>query len=562
MTISVATIDCAACGMLLADPDDARTGLDRSCRAQLGYRKISSLSDEARDEANDYIHAIAQNRLRGDELRIALFRLYELGFVELAQRIEKRTTGARSEKAQMEDQRAVESVKALDKPQIEIEFEPPPEPVRPLPFTPTQGQEQAIEAVRRAMSRNEHSVTIIVGYAGTGKTSLIVFLAHAFGTPAVITPTGKAALRVREATGLQATTIHRLIYQPVEDPRTGVTTFVRRTADEIEQYLPRSRLLVLDEASMVGPDVWTDVITVAKQHDVKLVLIGDGFQLPPVQPKGAPKFSVLDPAFAQQLNAERVEMTEVLRQAQGSPIIRASMGLRMGHGKNALREIQEIQHQQIASVCLAVHQQKGVTICHTNATRHGLNAGIRQMLGIYDEMPQTGEPLMVLRNTYEAGLVNGETIMFPGWSTVPEEPELITDRYNAEVNEMARFGAIRIPNDQYAQLGIEDGKVPVVVAVEEMHGRLKASMKAISFVARRWARLNNCFTGGGNVAPHLPVNFGYAYTAHKSQGSAWPFVFVIAEPSIRVNEEEGARWMYTALTRASSMVAIFWGKIW
>lgn len=555
MTATASTIstECAACALPLKDADDARTALDRSCRAQLNYRKISSLSEEARVEVNVYLHSIAQNRLRGDELRIALFRLYELGFEDLSKRIERRTAGARSEAIAVSDQQAIESVKALESSgrQVEIEFEAPSEVVRPLPFAPTNDQERAIEAVRRAMARREHSVTVIVGYAGVGKTSLILFLAHEFGLPCVIAPTGKAALRIREATGLEASTIHRLIYAPHEDPHTGTTLFVRRTADEIEQYLPRSRLLILDEASMVGPDVWGDVITVAKQHDLKLIVIGDGFQLPPVQPPKADPFSVLVPEFAQQLKAERVEMTEVLRQAQGSPIIRASMALRQGHGKSALRELQVVQHQQIANVCLAVHQQKGVTICHTNATRHGLNAGIRQMLGIYDEMPQPGEPLMVLRNTYDAGLVNGETIAFPGWERAPEEPEMITDRYNPEVKETARFGSIRVSDD-----------VPVVLALEEMHGRLKSTVKAISYAGMKWARLNNVFTGGGNVAPHLPVNFGYAYTGHKSQGSQWPFVFVIIEPSIRVNEEEGARWVYTSITRASEMVAIFWGKVW
>ena len=550
-TASSISTECAACGFPMKDADDARTGLDRSCRAQLNYRKISSLSDEARAEASELIHAFAQNRVSKAALQNALFRLFELGFVELSQRIARRT-GTTAPAAQ--ETAAIESVTALDQPrQQEIEFEAPPPStaLRPLPFAPTNDQERALVAIRRAMAKNEHSVTVIVGYAGVGKTSLILFIAHAFGIPAVVAPTGKAALRIREATGLDASTIHRLIYAPVEDPQTGVTTFVRRTADEIEEYLPPSRLLVLDEASMVGPDVWKDVITVAKQHGLRLVLIGDGFQLPPVQPPGAAPFSVLAPAFAQELGAERVEITEVLRQAQGSPIIRASMGLRRGLGREAVREIQAVPHHEIAPACFGAHQQRGVTICHTNVTRHGINAGLRQMLGIHDEMPQPGEPLMVLRNTYEAGLVNGETITFPGWSRVPEEPEQITDRYNPEVREMARFGSIKVANE-----------VPVVLATEELHGRLKSTVRAISIAAAKWARINSVLTSGGNLAPHLPVNFGYAYTAHKAQGSQWPYVFIVVEPSIRPNEEEGARWLYTALTRAEVMAALFWGRIW
>jgi hypothetical protein len=49
----------------------------------------------------------------------------------------------------------------------------------------------------------------------------------------VITPTGKSALRVREATGLDARTIHRWIYKVVEDPKTGGVKFVRRNSEEI-----------------------------------------------------------------------------------------------------------------------------------------------------------------------------------------------------------------------------------------------------------------------------------------------------------------------------------------
>jgi ATP-dependent exoDNAse (exonuclease V) alpha subunit len=55
-------------------------------------------------------------------------------------------------------------------------------------------------------------VAIITGYAGTGKTTLIHELADSYGEPTVLTPTGKAALRVTEATGISAMTIHRYIY--------------------------------------------------------------------------------------------------------------------------------------------------------------------------------------------------------------------------------------------------------------------------------------------------------------------------------------------------------------
>ncbi len=542
--------NCAACGRAFSDQTSAQTGLDQTCRAQFGYRKISSLKPEETIEAHVLIHALAQNKLRGDELRGAIFRLYELGFTDLSQRIERRVGKETIPEAAR--------VEAPGPTQLEIALGQaaavPPSNLRPLTFDPTAHQHMALDLVRRLKARYGYGVGVVVGYAGVGKTSAIQFIAHEHGEPLVITPTGKASKRVHEATGVHAMTIHRWIYAPTEDPKTGTVKFQRRTAEEIEALIPRSRLVVLDESSMVGPEIWHDVRTICEHHGLKLVCIGDGFQLPPVQPPKSAPFSILVPEFAAQLGAERVEMTEVLRQAQDSPIIRASIALRQGWGRKAFKELTEVPTSNLANVCLAVHQQGGVTICHRNVTRFYLNAGIRRMLGIWDEMPIAGEPLMVLKNAYEIGVVNGETITFPGWENAPENHDRVFDRWT-NVEETARFGSIVIPRD-----GIEGKVLRATIAVEELHGRLTAGQKAISTAAAKWARLNGVYSGD-NLSPHCHANFGYAYTAHKFQGSQAPYVLVCIEPSIRLDEEEGRRWAYTSLTRGQIACAIHWGAV-
>jgi exodeoxyribonuclease-5 len=539
--ITNTSTNCAACGMNLRDLTDAQTGLDSSCRAQYGYRQISKLDETQRAEAAKHIHAIAQEALRGEALRTAITRIYELGFVDLAKRIERRVGSA-----------------AVDQPppppppppptEAELSLVMPPDTVRPLPFQPTDDQNRALDGVRRMMKKRGYAITIWVGFAGVGKSAGILFLAHEYGPPIVITPTGRAAMRVRELTGLDAMTIHRLIYKVVEDPKTGLTEFVRKSADEIEAQLPRSRLIVLDEASMVGPDIWEDVQSIAEHHELKLVCIGDGFQLPPVQAPNAAPFSILTPAFAQQLGAERIEMTSVLRQAQDSPVIRVSMAIRNGGGMRALRELPQIHANQLAEVCVAVYKQGGITICHRNATRFRVNAGIRQALGIYDEMPQLGEPLLCRKNNYIVGLMNGETFNFEGWAVPPESPEQVRDHYK-DIRETARFGAVRI-----------GGKALATLAVEELHGRLESGPKAIEIAAQQWARLERLYTGD-NVSPHVHAQWGYCYTAHAGQGGQWGFVLVILEPTIRLNEEDGRRWLYTAITRSSAMTAIYYGNV-
>lgn len=543
LAVSTISTDCAACGLKLKDLPDVQTGICHPCRAQFNYRRISALDDLGRAEACAFIHAIAQNTLRGEALRNALFRLYELGFKDLAKRIERRVGAATIEQP---------APPPPPPPPTEAELSQvmtPSETVRPLPFQPTDDQNRALDAVRRMMKKEGHAVTVVVGFAGVGKSASILFLAHEYGPPIVITPTGRAAMRIRELTGLDAMTIHRWIYKVVEDPKTGLVEFVRKNAGEIEAQIPRSRLVVLDEASMVGPEVWDDIRSIAEHHNLKLVCVGDGFQLPPVMPPKSPPFSILTPEFSQQLGAERIEMTTVLRQAQDSPVIRVSMAIRNGEGMRALRDLPRVEAKDLANVCVAVYRQDGIVVCHRNVTRFRINAGIRQALGIYDEMPQVGEPLLCRKNSYTVGLMNGETFKFGGWVVPPMQIEQVHDRYK-DVKETARFGAIEVGRKNLI----------ATIAVEELHGRLESGLKAIEIAANQWTRLEQLYTGD-NLSPHLHVQFGYCYTAHAGQGGQWPFVLVILEPSIRLNEEEGRRWLYTSITRSSSMTAVYYGNV-
>jgi exodeoxyribonuclease-5 len=519
-------------------------GIGPDCRDRCGFDM--PVEPSIREEANQLVREIASGTLDSSALKDALYALRALGFDNLVERIEERLWRVL--------QPMLPLTEAVVEPEAEPEAEPEiiPLPVPapavdpdPLPFTLTAGQEQACEMVKRLMAKIEPSVGFVVGFAGTGKTTTLRAFAKYFGRPVVICPTGKAAQRVTEATGLAAQTIHRWMYKPVEDPDTGVVRFARRYPDEIQT--PPSRLVLLDEASMVGPDLWKDVWGICKELNLRLVCVGDGFQLPPVQPSDAKPFSLLIPEFAASLKAERIELTEVLRQAQDSPIIRASMKLRIGYGLRALIELPRILTPQLADVAIQTYRVGGTTICHRNVTRVKANIGIRSTLGIYDEMPQPNEPLVVLKNNYVVGLYNGEAFSFGGWMMEPIERSIIYDRWH-HVEEDVRFGATVV------------GNVVATLAVEEIHGQLKSGFSPIAVAASRWARPRALYVGD-TVAPHIHANFGYAYTCHKVQGSQYPYVIVILEPSVRLDEEDGRRWLYTAITRATQMAAVHYGSI-
>lgn len=415
------------------------------------------------------------------------------------------------------------------------------------PLVLTEGQERVVAAVGRLVKRRGPAACFVVGFAGTGKSTVLRVLAERYGTPVVIAPTGKAALRVTEATGLEAQTIHRWLYQPIVNPRTGATSFRRRAPHEVS--VSDARLVFLDEASMVGAEIWTDVWSICTTLNLRLVVVGDGFQLPPVQPRNEAPFSLLVPEFGAPINAERIEMTEVLRQAQDSPIIRASMALRAGERIDALRELPRVPPTRLVEVALETLKAGGVVICHRNATRHRLNFGVRTALGINGDDLQIGEPLVVLKNNYVFGLFNGEALTFPGWRVPPNGYETAYDAWKS-TSEDLRFGAVSIG----AQAR------PATLALEEVHGRSKSAFPAIAAAGARWAKVNDAWTDEAS-APHIHANLGYAYTAHKAQGSGWPYVLVILESSIRLATDEGRRWTYTAITRAEKMTAVYFGDL-
>jgi exodeoxyribonuclease V alpha subunit len=160
-------------------------------------------------------------------------------------------------------------------------------------------------ALRVALGSN---VTVITGGPGVGKTTLVnsllkIVLAKAV-TIALCAPTGRAAKRLSESTGLEAKTIHRLLET---DPRTGA---FRRT----EEAPLDCDLLVVDETSMVDVPLMRALLR-ALPEKAALLLVGDVDQLPSVGPG-----LVLADIIASGA-VPVVRLTEVFRQAAQSQII-------------------------------------------------------------------------------------------------------------------------------------------------------------------------------------------------------------------------------------------------
>ncbi len=161
-----------------------------------------------------------------------------------------------------------------------------------------------------------HRLSVITGGPGTGKTASIKSIAAtAVGRQArvmLLAPTGRAAVRMTEASGLRARTVHSALgWIPGEGP----------THDEQDPLA--CDLLIVDETSMANLELLVTLLR-AVGGDTHVVLVGDADQLAPV---GAGK------PFAELVSSERVpstRLTHIFRQAAGSMIVQGAHAIRRG----------------------------------------------------------------------------------------------------------------------------------------------------------------------------------------------------------------------------------------
>jgi len=287
-------------------------------------------------------------------------------------------------------------------------------------FVPTDDQWRAVT------NAIEHRLSILTGLPGTGKTqtmrALVDLTREQKRSVRLCAPTGKAARRLGELTGAEASTVHRLLeYVPGEG-------FARGPEDPI----PGLDVLIVDEASMLSVRL-ADALLGAVGPRTHVLLVGDVDQLAPVGP-GRVLEDLIDSGVV-----PTIRLTEIFRQAARSLIVRAAHAINAGEppptavsGPDDIRDFFFIERPAPAAafedVCdIAVRRLPAAygldpsrEILVLSPMHKGplgieaLNAELRRRLNA-DGAPVAGLPFRIgdrfvqRRNDHEHQLMNGET---------------------------------------------------------------------------------------------------------------------------------------------------------
>ncbi|WP_329623340.1 ATP-dependent RecD-like DNA helicase [Streptomyces sp. NBC_01255] len=363
------------------------------------------------------------------------------------------------------------------------------------------------DAVRLALTRK---VAVLTGGPGCGKSFTvrsIVELARAKKAKVVLAaPTGRAAKRLAELTGAEASTVHRLL----ELKPGGDAAYDRDRPLDAD-------LVVVDEASMLDL-LLANKLVKAVAPGAHLLLVGDVDQLPSV---GAGE--VLGDLLAPGSPVPAVRLTRIFRQAQQSGVV--TNAHRINAGTPPLT-------QGLPDFFLFVEEET------EDAARVAVEVAARRIPAKFGLDPRDVQVLAPMhRGPAGAGALNGLLQQ----AITPARPDLPEKRFGGRVFRVGdKVTQIRNNYDKGAN-GVFNGTVGVVTALDTVEQRLTVRTDEDEEVPYDFDELDE-------------LAHAYAVTIHRSQGSEYPAVVIPVTMSAWMMLQRNL--LYTAVTRAKKLVVL------
>ena len=487
-----------------------------------------------------------------------------------------------------------------------------------LHHAPTADQQRAVGAFCRFLTDAGSSfhppVFILRGSAGTGKTTLAAAIVQTLlelkQKLVLLAPTGRAAKVLALAAGHAAYTIHRRIYRQ--------RSAADLSAFNLNDNLHTDTLFIVDEASMIGGsgndgsngndgglsfgsgNLLEDLVRyVYSGARCRLMLIGDGAQLPPVGEPLSPALSA-DVLSAYGLTVHEADLSEVLRQAQSSGILFNATRLRCSaNGCNTavdrtdgavlpkilagdFPDVTLVPGDELIEQLASSYSHAGlddtIVITRSNKRANIYNQGIRRTILDREDELCRGDQLMIVKNNYSltpspegkgepqqafhhfsppfGGGVGGGAAGAPPFLANGDRCVVQRVRNQRDMHGF-RFADVTLLFPDYDDYELTatvildtlttDAPALTREQQQQLYDRVMADYADIPLKADRMRQVRQ-----DPYYNALQVKFGYAVTCHKAQGGQWAHVYI--DQGYMTDDmvgEDYLRWLYTAFTRAT-----------
>ncbi len=419
------------------------------------------------------------------------------------------------------------------------------------------GMDLAIDYIRGQMP-NYLSICV-EGYAGVGKTYWENRFVESLVTEmrlkvAATAPTNKAVNVISDGAEyyhpkLQYSTIHKLLGLKEEiDERTGKQRFVPdfNETNEIENI----DVLLVDEASMFPDDLFEMVYEHVREGHLKLIFVGDSFQIPPVGKDSCIPFS---PRGRADHKIGIIRLTEIVRQALDSPIISYATAIREGRkeqyidekAKNGgftevvngsgIIEINRLDKDTLYGICdlyfrspmFEINPDFFKVIAWRNKTVNAVNTKVRSLIYQLDTVPKLMEGEKLVANTPISEPGTNKIIYTTNQEFEVMGFEIQEDKVyeNKDIQLVCKYYVTktvdkRSGNEKTIQIIHENDEGVIKALLDNLKDR---AIKAFDPQIRRW--LWKCYY---EVARRFAdIKYNYAITGHKAQGSTYDNCMVI-----------------------------------
>lgn len=466
--------------------------------------------------------------------------------------------------------------------------------VAELGYSPTGMQQKAIEAISQFLfSRHPREAFILRGYAGTGKTTLVGALVRVLRKlqreVVLLAPTGRAAKVFSRHAGEAAYTIHKVIYR--QETFRGEDTHFSLGYNKL-----RHALFIVDEASMIAlsgggnnlfgtGSLLNDLVNYVEEGEgCRLLFVGDSAQLPPVTEEESPALNSRTLRHLG-LQAQEIELTEVVRQATKSGVLHNATHLRKMLASEDYQqpiiygsrqgEVRFLPADELIEALVTAYTDHGpdetIVVTRSNKRANVYNRGIRARIFDREEQLTRGDRIMAVKNNYYwtekllKTLSKDERLPFD-FIANGDTAEVIRIR-NVHQQHGFNFADATLQFPDYEDFEMEvrvlldtlDSESPSL-SNEESQRLFESVLEDYADIPTKAERMKRLRQDPYYNA--LQIKYAYAVTCHKAQGGQWSRVFVdqgyLADGT---TDTSYLRWLYTAFTRTTQLLYLVnWPK--